>query len=441
MLTEQFDKPNEPGDGSNTLKSDTSEQQETSVPILPRDRADSTIMEDDSSFIPSTPKSPLLSSSNSYSLTPYSSNGGESEDNCLFSDSDGVSLNSLDTPWNKQVHEKKTDTKKEATPGKRRLSNKSRNLDGTPSPKPKRRIRRKSNKGEESEKSYRSNRHIDQVTGSGYTLAPATGKIFRNLLILEDSLREQVIQQRALRRKYLTFLFVLCSLIAIIGHRLYFSSDALSATIRVVLQFTLLALLVTLMLYHLSGEYQKTIVLPRKFLSSTNKGLRQLNIRLVKIKTPFLDGITDTIRELVLYSVTYCLSFLHYMNPSTKGNPNSKLELLLVSLQLRSQPRTGISDVKLVLNARVFNLDVREGWELYRSEFWAQEGVRRRQLIIASLKKPHDERLDRSQLLRKDKKERRERRKSSIMSATPSKIGTPVNITNNEDNEYFSSNS
>lgn len=237
--------------------------------------------------------------------------------------------------------------------------------------------RRKSRNSEvNSEKSHRSDFHL----GSGYTQTPTSGKIFRNLLILEESLRQQVIQQRTLRRKYVTFLAVLCSLIAGVTHHLYVSQYR--GPFRVLLQLLLLMLVVTLLLYHLSGEYQKTIVLPRKFLSSTNKGLRQLNVRLVKIKTTYADSSADLIREFGLFLCSMALKFCHTAFPSMILNPNSKLEIWLVLAQLRCQPRFGLNDVKLVLIPRSFSTDIREGWELYRNEFWVNEGVRRRNAAL-----------------------------------------------------------
>ncbi|QRG37719.1 hypothetical protein FDK38_002099 [Candidozyma auris] len=272
------------------------------------------------------------------------------------------------------------------------------------SPKQKKKVRRKSRNSDVfSEKSHRSELH-----GSGYTSTPAAGKIFRNLLILEESLRQQVMQQRALRRKYLTFLAVLCSLIAFISHHLYFNDH--SASVRVSLQLMLLALSVTLMLYHLSGEYQKTIVLPRKFLSSTNKGLRQLNLRLVKIKTSMTDTTVDLIREAGLFLCTMCLRSCHTVYPSMIQNPNSRLEVFLVSAQSQCQPRFGLTDVKLTLLPRSFNTDIREGWELYRNEFWVNEGVRRRIAMMEFVSGPAE---DKSRA----KKEKKERRKPRIPAA------------------------
>lgn len=242
-------------------------------------------------------------------------------------------------------------------------------------PKHKKRIRRKSRASEQSERSR------SEHWGIGYTQTPPTGKIFRNLLILEENLRQQAIQQRTLRRKYLTFLAALCLLIAATSYHLYFGVQL--ATSRVALQLLLLALCVTLLLYHLSGEYQKTIVLPRKFLSSANKGLRQLNARLVKIKTPVADSAADLTREFGLFLCTMSLKFVHTAFPWTVNNPKLRLEVWLVSAQLQCQPRFGLNDVKLVLMPRSFSTDIREGWELYRNEFWINEGMRRRKSMMA----------------------------------------------------------
>lgn len=124
-------------------------------------------------------------------------------------------------------------------------------------------------------------------------------------------------------------------------------------------------------------------MLPRRFLSLTNQGLRQLNVRLVKIKTPFFDKLTDLIREILLAIVNFNLSVFHKLSPESIQNKNSKIEVFLVTCQSQCQPRIGVTDVKLVLNARVFNTDIREGWEMYRSEFWINEGIRRRNNMLS----------------------------------------------------------
>lgn len=270
-------------------------------------------------------------------------------------------------------------------------------------------IRRRSK--EPSEKSHRS----IEKSGTGYTSMPPSGKVFRNMLILEESLREQVIQQRAMRRKYLIFLAILCSIIAGLAHHLFILDAAVSSTgtARLILKFLLISTVITLLLYHLSGEYQKTIVLPRKFLSSTNKGLRQLNVRLVKIKTPLADKVTDLIREFSLLVVNFALEVFHRVSPSSIQNKDSKIEIFLVTCQSQCQPRIGVTDVKLLLNARVFNVDIREGWEIYRSEFWINEGVRRRNNLLSFI---NGAKLEKKQQLK------RRKRTTSTPPTMPSKL-------------------
>jgi hypothetical protein len=98
----------------------------------------------------------------------------------------------------------------------------------------------------------------------------------------------------------------------------------------------------TLVLFYLTGEYTRTISRPRKFLTTANKGIRQLNVRLVKVKVPLKERAVGYLR-------------LHF----------------------RKSHHGGVDHVRLVLNPRVFSTATREQWELYRNQFWNLEGVRR----------------------------------------------------------------
>ena len=372
------------------------------------------------------------SSSSSSSLSSSSSNGDKKEKGSSFSSGStfnsgiGSGLNLKPSFKIDETPKKRNGPSSSTTPKRSRFSSRLRRksrskgaegLFGSEEETPSggstrlRRARRKSR--EPSEKSHRS---YDKP-GTGYTSMPPSGKVFRNLLILEESLREQVIQQKAMRRKYLIFLSILCSIIAALTHHLYILDSSISSTgtMRIILQFFLISTVMTLLLYHLSGEYRKTIVVPRRFLSLTNKGLRQLNVRLVKIKTPFTDKVTDQIREISLSIVLFALKIFHIISPTSIQNKDSKIEVFLVTCQSQCQPRIGVADVKLLLNARVFNIDIREGWEIYRSEFWVNEGVRRRNNMLAFI--------NGNQKQEKSKLVRRKRKSSSISpQAMPSKL-------------------
>lgn len=94
----------------------------------------------------------------------------------------------------------------------------------------------------------------------------------------------------------------------------------------------------TLLLFYLTGEYTHKISRPRKFFVTANKGIRQLNVRLVKVKVPFKERVLNYLR-----------------------------------LRVKKNPRKGVDHIRLVLNPRVFSTANREQWELYRNQFWNLE--------------------------------------------------------------------
>ncbi|SCU83236.1 LADA_0C10308g1_1 [Lachancea dasiensis] len=210
-------------------------------------------------------------------------------------------------------------------------------------------------------------------------ISPAS-MIFRNLLILEDDLRRQAREQKILKWQFTVFLSVLVGIAASAFYELYFSQETVRGIYKVVLQFLLIFILVTVVLFHLSGEYRRTIVIPRKFFTSTNKGIRQFNVKLVKVRSTVPDLTIDLVRWICRVAAAANLALAGKLLPARVAEKNW-LVRLWESVALRSQPRIGAIDVKLVLNPRAFSAEVREGWEIYRDEFWAREGARRRKQV------------------------------------------------------------
>lgn len=105
-------------------------------------------------------------------------------------------------------------------------------------------------------------------------------EIYSNLLILEESLRQQYLNQRQSQRKYSTFYFVLLSLTAYLVYSQIYPS--IYSYVFFFHRFCLIAVLSTLGLFHLSGMYTKKLVYPRKFIYNSNRGLRGFNVKLVK---------------------------------------------------------------------------------------------------------------------------------------------------------------
>lgn len=268
---------------------------------------------------------------------------------------------------------------------------------------------RVTNRRRRSDSSEQSSRRSFRSTSAQREKIPQTTKIFRNLLILEESLRQQSKDQRVLRRKFTSFLAILAGLEVSTIYSLYFTNSPPTGFIKIVLQFLFLSILVTLTLFNLSGEYRRTIIIPRKFFTSTNKGLRQLNLRLVKVKAPISDTFIDYWRTIIRSIVAI---WLYLLTPIAKLPLTVWLTKKLKELERSAQPRIGATDVKLVLNPRAFNSSIREDWELYRDEFWAREGAKRRH--TKEEVEPAKNVLHKTQLVEKHRQQRRERRRSKI---------------------------
>lgn len=326
----------------------------------------------------STSPSPLLLAMDQ--ITPLTS---RDEDSAIYSDSDVASQNSTVVARGRGATQKEPRSKSKGRGSSRR---------------------RKSDSSERSNRSVRSSSiHKDKIS--------PTTKIFRNLLILEESLRQQSQDQRSLRRKFTAFLAILTGLAGFAFYSLYFSDINPSQLVKVMLQFMFFFILITLVLFNLSGEYRRTIIIPRRFFTSTNKGLRQLNLRLVKVKSPITDRIIDWARAIMMSIVQFDQQVLDHTGffKSTKAGKWVKKNLRI--LEIRAQPRVGATDVKLVLNPRAFNAEIREAWELYRDEFWAREGSRRRHSISEEQHANKDV-LNKNMLLEKHRRERKDRRRS-----------------------------
>ncbi|EDO16128.1 hypothetical protein Kpol_1070p10 [Vanderwaltozyma polyspora DSM 70294] len=209
-------------------------------------------------------------------------------------------------------------------------------------------------------------------------ISPAS-MIFRNLLILEDDLRRQAREQKILKWKFTIFLTFLFAIATYSIYALYFDNERFESSRkglpRSVLKMGIIFIVVTFVLFHLSGEYRRTIVIPRKFFNITNKGIRQFNVKVVKVENSINDYIIDIIRylcRLIARIALYTLRSVFYCKET------NFMTRFFKNVKIRSQPRVGAVDVKLVLNPRAFSSEIREGWEIYRDEFWAREGARRR---------------------------------------------------------------
>lgn len=216
-------------------------------------------------------------------------------------------------------------------------------------------------------------------------VSPAA-QIYKNLLILEETLRQQSSEQSRLRTKYTMFVVSMLIVLVIASYSLVVSERQVVANYwRLLCEVVCSIDILTLVLYYLSGEYTRTIARPRRFLTYANKGVRRFNIRLVKVHVKSVDRFVDMIKACIYYPTIglkwQCRKILQ-VAPSLGFV--EKLNNWLVEFEVKlqtSSSRNGVEGVKLVLNPRVFSTGTREQWELYRNEFWNKETIRRRQVL------------------------------------------------------------
>ncbi|KAK9240029.1 Sporulation/nuclear morphology [Lipomyces kononenkoae] len=235
-------------------------------------------------------------------------------------------------------------------------------------------------------------------------------QIYRNMLVLEESLRSQYIALRVRRYKYTLF----CALLVLWTLYFYYGVFIWCSVYAYVHLFHKLCLMigvVTLSLFYLSGLYSKTMVYPRKFLSNTNKGLRQFNLKVVSTHSSTSKAfVAEATRafKIAFYKIWYrprpppssyhtdSTSSLHsaqahhqqgsHRRRSSSNSSSNKPPLASKTSSARlpyyhyyyyHHKPPGGDVVKIVMLPKAFSAEFREGWEVYRQEYWEKENERR----------------------------------------------------------------
>lgn len=163
--------------------------------------------------------------------------------------------------------------------------------------------------------------------------------VFSNLMIVEDTLRKRYIELEKSRRNHAVFFYFMVGLACFLTY-VNLVTPSLYRWIRFLEVMLNITMYISLGLFYLTGLYSKTFVIAPRFIPDANKGLRGLNVRLVKVP--------PTWRE----------RFWRIIDPVHMDRYGRLVQLVLVP--------------------RAFSAHFVELWELYRREFWEKE--RRRQL-------------------------------------------------------------
>lgn len=184
--------------------------------------------------------------------------------------------------------------------------------------------------------------------------------------------------------------------VAFFGHALFFApredGSGLGGSVYWVVEVTekvaFMGGIVTCMLIWATGQWERGIRWPRRWVGHSNRGLRGFNCKLVVIKRPWWQESLSTIKFIFsteLFSPAGSSTYRFVNNAAlaisektAKGLPN------LPNIR-EEDARTGREEdlapggdyVKLLLLPKPFSPTFRENWDMYRTEYWERENERR----------------------------------------------------------------
>lgn len=216
-------------------------------------------------------------------------------------------------------------------------------------------------------------------------LPSSPSQIYLNLLILEASLRAQYLTLRARRRQHTFFLFLLTLWIAWFSYLLFLrpreDGRGVGGSVYWIIEMgekvALMAGFVTGMLMWGTGQWERGVKWPRKWMVYANRGLRSVNAKIVVIKGAWWKEILGHLSFLFPYSSFFPTtgpSYHHVEAVSEKHGHEDE------ALSYEEDLSPGGDHIKLLLLPKPFSPDFRENWELYRTEYWEKENERRARL-------------------------------------------------------------
>ncbi|CAF9912061.1 hypothetical protein IMSHALPRED_010692 [Imshaugia aleurites] len=234
------------------------------------------------------------------------------------------------------------------------------------------------------------------------TLPSSPPQVYLNLLIVEASLRSQYLSLRARRRQNTFFLLLLAIWIAGFSYLLFLrpreDGSGVGGSVYWVVEMgekvALMGGVVTGMLIWGTGQWDRGVRWPRRWVGITNRGLRSMNAKIVVIKGPWWKELLGHLSFLFPYSSFFPAqgSSSRYIDHVTEKRASDVIKPFLEEEE--GAPREedlspGGDYIKLLLLPKPFSPDFRENWELYRLEYWEKENERRahlRQLVHNSEK-------------------------------------------------------
>ncbi|MCJ1229478.1 hypothetical protein MMC12_006145 [Toensbergia leucococca] len=222
------------------------------------------------------------------------------------------------------------------------------------------------------------------------TLPSSPPQIYLNLLILEASFRAQYLNLRARRRQHIFFLLLLALWTIYFFYALFLRpredgrgvGGSVYWVVEMAEKVALMGGIVTCILIWGTGQWERGVRWPRRWIGVANRGLRSMNTKIVIIKGSWWKELLGNLSFLFPYSSFFPVqgSSFHYVDALVKIHGYS------ASRTGRDSPTghtyeedlaQGGNYIKLLLLPKPFSPDFRENWEIYRTEYWEKENERR----------------------------------------------------------------
>lgn len=231
-------------------------------------------------------------------------------------------------------------------------------------------------------------------------------QIYLNLLILEASLRSQYLTLRA-RRRQNTFVLTLLSIYLLIFFDLIFLRPREDGKGRGGSQYWLVDMLqkvgfitgvVTALLFWATGQWERGVRWPRRWVGVANRGLRGVNAKIVVIRGPWWREVGEWILFLRpfsggLWGGEQGGSSYHFINVQQEKHASldggagvahaghARRRIVEDGKEYAEEDIAPGGDyIKLLLLPKPFTPDFRQNWEVYRAEYWERENERRAEL-------------------------------------------------------------
>lgn len=228
-------------------------------------------------------------------------------------------------------------------------------------------------------------------------------QIYLNLLILEASLRAQYLTLRARRRQNTFVLTILAVWLLFFGYLLWLRprDDGKGVggsqywLVDMGQKVCFITGVVTGILFKATGQWERGVRWPRRWVGITNRGLRGMNCKIVIIRGPWWKEFWGWLKFVMPFSGGLWggagdeVGSYHFVNSAQEkrgglSGDGARARNRFIRDDGKEYAEEDVSPggdyIMLLLLPKPFSPDFRENWELYRTEYWERENERRAEL-------------------------------------------------------------